>query len=181
MTSSALTEPKRLAVKRLLIIASVCVLLAAVALYTAGAGASLRSSARRAWKEKAIAGIASRVADPAWATNELAVLKQRGTHDDSEYEGWLSDHMIVMRNGDWLACASICQKQNHRILDLFLARGSDGRWYYSTYHFCIDMIVLRGDEQPEDLAGFVKTYYLRLFDGHSDECLQKTWPQRTHD
>ena len=38
------------------------------------------------------------------------------------------------------------------------------------------MIVLRGDEQSEDLAGFAKTYHLRSFDGHSDECLQKTWP-----
>jgi hypothetical protein len=43
------------------------------------------------------------------------------------------------------------------------------------------MIVLRGDEQSEELTSFVKTYYLRPFDGHSDECLQKTWPQRKHD
>ena len=91
-------------VKKLLLIASVCGLLVAVALYAAGAGASLRSSARRAWKEEAI-----------------------------------------------------------------------------TYHFCIDMIVLRGDEQSEDLAGFAMTYFLRSFDGHSDECLRETWPRRTHD
>ena len=170
-----------MAVKKLLLIAGICGLLVAVALYAAGAGASLRSSARRAWKEKAITDIAARVGDPAWATNELAVLKKRGANDESSYEGWLSDHMIVMRNGDWLAYAGVCQKQNHRIRDLFLARGSNGRWYYSTYHFCIDMIVLRGDEQSETLAGFAKTYYLRSFDGRSDECLQKTWPPPKHD
>jgi hypothetical protein len=88
-----------LPVKKLLLIAGICGLLVAVVLYAAGAGASLRSGARRAWKEEAI-----------------------------------------------------------------------------TYHFCIDMIVLRGDDQSEDLAGFVKAYYLRPFKGHSDECLQKTWP-----
>ena len=165
-----------MSVKRLLIIASVCVLLAAIALYAAGAGASLRSGARRAWKEKAITDIASRVADPAWATNEVAALRKKGTNDDTSYEGWLSDDMILVRNGDWLAYASVCQKRNHRIQDLFLARGSDGRWYYSTYHFCIDMIVLRMEDQSEDLAGFAKKYYLRTFDGNSNECLQRTWP-----
>ena len=167
--------------KKLLLIAGVCVLLAAVALYAAGAGASLRSGARRAWKEKAVADIAFRVAGRAWATNEVAALRKTGSKDDTSYEDWLSDHMILMRNGAWLAYASVCQKRNHRIQDLFLARGSDGQWYYSTYHFCIDMIVLRMEDQSEDLAGFAKKYYLRTFDGHSDECLQQTWPPSKHD
>ena len=162
--------------KKLLIIGSACVLLLALAFYAAGSGASLRSSARRAWKAKAIADIAARIADPAWATNELALLQKRGTNGDSSYEGWLSDHMIAMRNGDWLAYASACQKEHHRIRDLFLARGSDGRWYYSTYHFCIDMIVLRGEERSADLPAFAKAYFLHPFDGHSDECLRQTWP-----
>jgi hypothetical protein len=38
------------------------------------------------------------------------------------------------------------------------------------------MVVLRMEEQSDDLAAFSKSYYLREFDGHSDECLQKTWP-----
>jgi len=84
--------------------------------------------------------------------------------------------MILMRNGDWLTYANVCRKEDGRIYDLFLARASDGRWYYSTYHFCVGMIVLKMEEQPEDLAGFAKTHYLRMFDGQSDECLQKTWP-----
>jgi hypothetical protein len=83
----------------------------------------------------------------------------------------------VTRNGEWLAYTNVCRKEDRHIHDLFLARGSDGRWYYSTYHFCIGMIVLRMEEQqPEDLAGFAKTYFLRTFDGQSDDCLQKTWP-----
>ena len=81
-----------------------------------------------------------------------------------------------MRNGDWLAYANICQKEDSRIQDLFLGRGSDGRCYYSTYHFCKGMIGLKMEEQADDLVEFAKTYCLRQFDGHSDECLQKTWP-----
>ena len=84
--------------------------------------------------------------------------------------------MILMRKGEWLAYTNVCRKQDRHIYDLFLARGSDGRWYYSTYHFCIGMIVLRMEEQPEDLAEFARTYFLRTFDGRSDDCLQKTWP-----
>ena len=132
---------------------------------------SLQSSARREWKEKSIAEISACIADSAWPSNELALLKTRNGN-----EGWLSDHMILMRNGDWLAYVNSCQKQDGRIPDIFLARGSNGHWYYSTYHFCIGMVVLRTEEQAEDLAGFTKTYYLRTFDGHSDDCLQKTWP-----
>lgn len=107
----------------------------------------------------------------------MAELKKKGTDDSSDSDGWLSERLIVMRNGDWLAYTNICRKQDQHIYDLFLARGSDGQWYYSTYHFCIGMVALRmEEEQPDDLAGFAKTYYLRTFDGQSDECLQKTWP-----
>lgn len=137
---------------------------------------SLKSSARRAWKEKSIADIAARVADPLWRTNEFARLKPQSTNEPSDDASWLSDRIILTRKGEWLAYANSCQKQDGRIPDIFLARGSDGHWYYSTYHFCVGMIVLRMEEQPEDLAAFAKTYFLQGFDGQSDDCLQKTWP-----
>lgn len=162
--------------KRFLIIAGVVGVLVAVAVIALAVRYAPSSSARRAWKEKTIGEISTRVADPAWPGNELARLKAKGTNDPSDSDTWLSERLIVMRNGDWLAYGNICQKEDSRIRDLFLGRGSDGRWYYSTYHFCISMVVLRMEEQPDDLAAFSKTYYLRQFDGHSDECLQKTWP-----
>ncbi len=136
----------------------------------------LRSSARREWKETAIAGISARMADPAWANREMADLETRGAAISGDSDGWLSERLIVMRNGDWLAYASICRKEDSRIHDLFLGRGSDGQWYYSTYHFCNGMVVLRMEDQSENLAAFARAYYLRPFDGHSDECLRKTWP-----
>ncbi len=165
-----------LAVKKSLVIATASILLLAVI----GAVAflrppSLQSGARRDWKEKNIADIAARVADPSWPTNEFARLKQQSTNGDFDADSWLSEHIIVTRKGEWLAFANSCQKQDGRIPDIFLARGSDGYWYYSTYHFCVGMVVLRMEEQPEDLATFAKTYFLQTFDGQSDDCLQKTW------
>ena len=165
------------AVKKLLIITIPSVLLLAV--ITAVVilrPRSLRSNARRAWKDTSIANINARIAEPSWPTNEIARLKPQSLVETVNDVGWLSDQIILTRKGEWLAYANSCQKQDGRIPDIFLARGSDGRWYYSTYHFCIGMVVLRMDEQPEDLATFAKTYFLQTFDGQSDDCLQKTWP-----
>lgn len=166
-----------LAVKRFLNIAGVVSVLVVVSVIAIAVRYAPSSSARRAWKEKAIGEISTRIANPAWPSNELAHLKTKGTNDPSDSDTWLTERLIVMRNGDWLAYANICQKEDSRIRDLFLGRGSDGRWYYCTYHFCMGMVVLRMmAEQSDDLAAFSKTYCLRQFDGHSDECLQKTWP-----
>jgi hypothetical protein len=164
------------AAEKLLIAAGVCGLLIAFGVWATGGRDPLRSRARRAWKQKAIAEIAARVADPKRLGIELGRLNAQARANPDEEGLWLSDRLMVMRKGDWLAYANICQKEDWRIHDLFLARGSDGQWYYSTYHFCIGMVVLRVEEQPDSLAGFVKAHYLRPFDGRSDECLQKTWP-----
>jgi hypothetical protein len=162
--------------KKVIIIAGVIALFVVVAVVAIGARFSPSPTARRAWKDNVIAEVSSRAKNTAWVTNELAGLRKTGTGDKTDSAGWFSERLVLMRNGEWLAYANICQKENRRISDLFLARGSDGRWYYSTYHFCRGMIVLRMEEQAEDLAAFAKTYYLRPFDGNSDECLQKTWP-----
>jgi hypothetical protein len=143
---------------------------------TALAGNKLDSKYRRVWKQKTLEEIAVRVANPDWPANEIARLQAGSASDRGVKESWLSDRMILMRDGEWLAYSAVCRKENRRIYDIFLARGSDGKWYYSTYHFCIDMVSLRGEEQPEDLNGFAREYYLSTFDGVSDECLRKTWP-----
>lgn len=136
----------------------------------------LHSAARRAWKDDALAQIASRAGDDGWLKNELTRLHNEKAQSLGESERWLSDQLILMRNGDWLLYANVCRKQKGHIYDLFLSKGSDGRWYYSTYHFCSGMIVLQVEDQSETLAEFAKTYYLRTFDGRSDDCLQQTWP-----
>jgi hypothetical protein len=172
--STSRMKTRSLTTKKTFVIAGICGCLIAVGMMAVLFPPS--SSARRAWKEKAFAEIAARMADPAWVEGEIKSVKQQAAADPSSSDAWFSDRLILMRNGDWLAYANICSKEDKRIQDLFLARGSDGRWYYSTYHFCIGLVVLRMEEPSDDLPAFVKTYYLRQFDGKSDECLQKTWP-----
>lgn len=132
-------------------------------------------NARKAWKDKSLTELLDVVADPVAVSNGVWQLK-RADNGDEDSGWWISDRLLLMQDGDWLAYANICQKQDGRIRDLFLARGSNGSWYYSTYHFCKGMIVLRMDGQPKDLPTFIERYYLRPFDGHSEECLQTTWP-----
>jgi hypothetical protein len=139
-------------------------------------GERLNSKPRKEWKQKAIAEIAQQTSDSARVRKEIESLKTKPS-GDSEWARWISEDIIVMTNGEWMAYRNICAKEEGRIPDLFLGRGSDGKWYYSTYHFCIGMIALKiVNDQPESLTKFRSDGYLREFDGHSDECLKKTWP-----
>jgi len=83
--------------------------------------------------------------------------------------------MILMRNGDWLTYANVCRKETDVSTILFLARASED---VVLFHLSF----LRRDDCVEDggsslkIGWIRKTHYLRMFDGQSDECLQKTWP-----
>jgi len=135
----------------------------------------LRAPARRAWKDKALAELARRSADPKFVTNELAAMKAgKASQKNCRSEPWLSDHLILLENGEWLLYASICSKADRRIHDIFIGRASDGKWYYSTWHSCSYVINLH--HQSKSLEDFIKEYWLREFDGRSDECLEKTGP-----
>jgi hypothetical protein len=142
----------------------------------------LRNRLRRDWKDRAVTEIAHRSADSVWVAKEIATMKVKSDNARIASDPWLSPHLILMTNGEWMVYANICRKENFRIYDLFIGRASDGKWYYSTYHFCIHMINLsfRADTkgQPGSVAEFAQEYYLRDFDGHSDDCLQKTWPPK---
>ncbi len=90
--------------------------------------------------------------------------------------GWAHEHVILMTNGEFLVYSFYHGFNTGFIDHLFLAHGSDGRWYYSTYHFCTRMIEVVGEDQPGSIAEFAKRYSVREFDGKSDVCLQHTWP-----
>ncbi len=141
-------------------------------------GDRLRTKARKEWKEKAIAEIGHRVDDRQWLAAETNTLAANAAKDASDPDAWLSDHLILMKNGEWIAYASECTKKDPRIHDVFIGRGSDGKWYYSTFHFCIGMLELRMDDQPESHSKFGQSYFLREFDGRSDDCLNLTWPPK---
>jgi hypothetical protein len=135
--------------------------------------------ARKAWKERALPQIASRANESAWVSKQIALLgdADAGQEDGLIAQGWLTDGMILMKSGEWLVYKSHCNKAPpHSVSDIFVAKGSDGKWYYSTCHFCVGMaaLLMVQEDQPPNLAFFVKRYQLREFDGKSDECLKET-------
>ena len=159
------------------LLATVLVLAAAsVFVLKLGREDRLRASARREWKENAIPKVAHRITETVWITNQIATLTARiAAHPDDAFN-WIGDEMLVMKNGDWIVYSAKCSKADSRIHDIFIGRASDGKWYYSTYHFCISMSALSFEPQPSDLTKFVSICALREFDGRSDECLKLTWP-----
>lgn len=154
------------------------VFLAALAMVLLRGGDRLRSTARKQWKDNAVAEIALWMSDPKWLAAETNTLAAKAAKDPSDSDAWLSERLILMKNGEWIAYASECSKKDRRIHDIFLGRASDGKWYYSSYHFCIGMLELKMEEQPETLSSFAKDYFLRDFDGRSDVCLELTWPPK---
>ncbi len=135
-----------------------------------------RAHHRAAWKAAALARLAEIHRDSTWTPHKLADLKKAGPEDSATEGGWFTSDFILLKNGEWLAFTNVCRKQDWRIDDLLLGYGSDGQWYYSTYHFCMGAIVFRMRGQPASIAGMVRDYHLRPFDGKSDICLGKTWP-----
>jgi hypothetical protein len=131
--------------------------------------------ARREWAEAAIHQIKQQTADTERLTAEVERLRQATSTTRPAYAAWVGDQVLIMANGDWIACRSICIKEKQRIPDLFIGLGSDGRWYYSTFHFCIGKVNLLGQRQPKDLAAFADAYWLRPFDGQAKLALDVTW------
>jgi hypothetical protein len=140
------------------------------------------SKARVAWKNRAVEEITRRTSDTNWVTQEFTQLALSATNRNIASDAWLSSSLIVMTNGEWIAYDSICSKENFWIRDLFIGHASDGKWYYSTYHFCINMVVLSMmseiNGQPRSIEQFANDYYLQIYDGVSDICLGSTWPQK---
>jgi hypothetical protein len=164
--------------KPLILATTICLCAAALgAALLALRAPRLNSKPRKQWKENAESELNRQVNNPTFLTNEILTVKSRPV-TESEWANWISDDLILMTNGEWMAYRNVCAKEEGRIADLVIGRGSDGKWYYSTFHFCIGMINLKTMEQPESLPKFQKDYFLREFDGHSDESLKRTWPPK---
>jgi hypothetical protein len=161
----------------------ICALgLGIVALLIAGLWAVPRYktyAARQHWKEQAIPTIARLSENPEWIGEEIRFLKNGSPVPNERLlaEPWLSDRLILMESGEWLVYKSHCHKEPPRnVRDICIAKGSDGKWYYTTCHFCVRMIALMmmQDDQPKDLVYFIRRYHFRQFDGQSNECLEET-------
>ena len=117
---------------------------------------------RRAWKDNAIA--------------EIKADHKLGTETPFLEGDWLSENRIIFEDGSSILYRQKCHKENRKIHDIFIGHGSDGKWYYSTFHFCIGTIVLRASDQPKSIESFAAEYFLEEFDGVSDKALLPTWP-----
>jgi hypothetical protein len=130
--------------------------------------------ARTVWKTQTLSRLASLSITNEEIRQELETLKAGPS--PNRVCSWAHDHVLLMTNGANLIYASWHGFNNGLVNHLFLAHSSDGRWLYSTYHFCNDMVAVMSDEPPGSIAEFEKRYSAREFDGKSDECLKKTWP-----
>ena len=132
--------------------------------------------ARSQWRTSALARLAGLSLTNGEVSQELETLKaNRGV---GEHRQWTGERVLLMTNDEYLVYASRHGFNSGFVDHLFLARGSDGRWYYTTYHFCNSMVAVMSDDPPGSIAEFARTYSAREFDGKSDVCLQHTWPAK---
>jgi hypothetical protein len=138
--------------------------------------------ARIVWKNRSIAEINAFTGDrdkleASVATLEKERLRRDGGANTPLGAGWLSGDLILMKNGEWLAYRCANAHESPRISDHFIAKGSDGKWYYTSNHFCKGMLCLLQEmdfKAPPSLAFFIRVYNLREFDGKSNDCLSPT-------
>jgi hypothetical protein len=126
------------------------------------------------WKDSALASLAALSVTNAEIRGELEELKE-GPKPNLDL-GWANQQVLLMTNGEYIVFMFWHGFNNGSVDHLFLGRGSDGRWFYSTYHFCTSMAGVSGDNPPGSISEFARTYFARQFDGKSDECLKRTWP-----
>lgn len=131
--------------------------------------------ARADWKTTTLQRLAGLSLTDESISQDLETLKaSQGTKDGQQ---WAGERVLLMTNGEYLVYASRHGFNSGFADHLFLAHGSDGRWYYSTYHFCNRMVAVMSDHPPSSIVEFSKTYSALEFDGKSDVCLQRTWPK----
>ena len=131
--------------------------------------------ARKIWKDEALAQLAKTSMTNDVVLAEIDQIKHPTPNLDFR---WAHEHVLLMTNGEFLVYAFRHGFNSGFVDHLFLAHGSDGHWYYSTYHFCNSMAGVIGDNWPGSIADFVSRYAVREFDGRSDVCLQHTWPEK---
>jgi hypothetical protein len=130
---------------------------------------------RRNWKNQAVIEVARLAADGSWISAQTALVQKQVANGPHEDGTWIGSQIVVMGNGEWVVFKNECVHHHQLLGDIFIGKASDGRWYYSSFHFCCDMVVPRMEAQPADLQTFIKDYFLREFDGKSDEAINQTW------
>jgi hypothetical protein len=161
--------------RKVLIVASVPLLIVVVLVGWWAAVQIKFQRARENWKNATL----RQLAETSLTNEQIRVELDQIRHPTPNLDfGWAHDHVILMTNGQYLAYAFWHGFNSGSVDHLFLAHGTDGKWYYSTYHFCSHMAGILGDDPAGSIGEFVGRYALRDFDGKSDECLKHTWPPK---
>ena len=128
------------------------------------------------WLERGVGEVRALAAHTNWMGDAIAAMRAHPDRHDDLGRYFMSPDLILMSNGEWIIYRAATHKQGARFPELFVGLASDQHWYYSTYHFCRQMIVLGADGQPDDLRYFVTNYCLRPYSGQPYHGLRKTWP-----
>jgi hypothetical protein len=134
-----------------------------------------QESERAQWKTETLAQLAKKDQTDPFVQSDLATLTADSAN--TQLGTWAGNQVIRMINGEYLIYAFWHGSNMGYVDHLFLAHGSNGRWYYSTYHFCQQLVAIRSDDPPASIADFATKYSLSEFDGQSDICLNRTWPE----
>jgi len=102
----------------------------------------------------AITQLTQLTSNPSWIEHEAATLRERGLKEPSDNSG-VGQRLILMKNGEWIAYFQECTKADPTVADVFIGCGSDGKWYYTECHFCINMLVAYEYAPYADLKAFV--------------------------
>jgi hypothetical protein len=125
------------------------------------------------WKRTAIPELARYTAASAEVARDLDRLRALTNADKNAK--WFSGRLIPFPSGEWTAYANKSIRLDWRYPDMVITKGSDGRWFYTTAHFCPDLIELYMEGPPATLGAFRQKYFFRQFSGDPEEKLDPTW------
>ena len=114
---------------------------------------------RADWKAATLLRLAKLSVADDEIVKELDMLKAH--RRTQKYPEWSGEQVLLMKNDEYLIYASRHGFNNGFVDHLFLAHGSDGRWLYSTYHFCNSMAGVMSDDPPASISEFVTRYSAR--------------------
>ncbi len=124
------------------------------------------------WKSAALERLRRLSIADAEIRHEIDELKKSNTNNTEL--GWAHEHVLLMGNGEYIIYEYRHGANIYFPPHLFLGHGSDGRWLYSSFHFCNDINMVRYAPPPASINEFEQKYSVREFDGKSNDCLKMT-------
>jgi hypothetical protein len=115
------------------------------------------------FKKGAVSEINSFLKDKKFIPSQKDLIKKKNKDKDEGGESWFTENYIQMKSGEWMIYSSSSSSENPLAGDVFICRGSDGKWYESGFKFTKNLSVLIMFGQPENLKTFLKEYEFKPF------------------